>query len=701
MRFRHSAASFVSLPDRRIACQGREGARQTPGNRGTSGRARGAPCMLEGVRRSLLPVLPVLRVVPVVPVVLAAIAGCAPAQADRAADGEAILRTYCVRCHSGPAARGDFDFVANTPKLVAKGFVVPGDGDHSVVLGRVEAGEMPPPDVKARPSAKEIAALRAWIDGMAPAGATPVFRRDDVVSGALAADLAALPADARPYARWLTLVHLANAGASGAVLERYRVAVAELLASLSWSATPPPVVAVDAERTIFRIDLRELGWPAATWDAIRASYPYGVARGPRVPEALRADWFVATASRAPLYYAILGLPATEAELGHRLGIDLAADVAADRVARAGFNSSGVSVNNRVIERHATRSGALWRSYDFKSSVGQENVFAHPLDFVPAGGELIFNLPDGLQAYMLVDTAGRRIDKAVTTIVSDPRRPDRAVATAVSCIGCHASGIIDRADQLREATRELAGAERERVARLHPAARELTALYAQDRDRFLAALAALAAPRALRPAPSAGAELTDEPITLLVARYEAELGFGLAAAELGLPSSELVARLPRSPPVRQILGALTTGGTVPRDSWEAAFPRIVTELGVGVPVTSPVAPLMPGGGAYAAGTPPVLIDRDRHAWVLLEATANQRAAAARCRARSLALPRPDELALAVAQGLAAGLAIGMPMWTEGVSLDVSNQRYAMIVEPIAGTPRRADVADRHAVVCVQR
>jgi len=218
---------------------------------------------------------------------------------------------------------------------------------------------------------------------------------------------------------------------------------------------------------------------------------------------------------------------------------------------------------------------------------------------------------------------------------------------------------------------------------------------RNRDRFLAALAALTA---RRPTPQAGAELTDEPITLLVARYEAELGLGLAAAELALPSSELVARLPRSPPVRQILGALTAGGTVPRDSWEAAFPRIVTELGVGVPVTLPVAP---GDGAYAIGAPPVWIDRDHHAWVLVEAAAGQRAAAAGCRARSLALPRPDELAGAVAQGLAAGLAIDLPMWTEGIALDVSNQRSALIVDPIAGTPRRADLADRHAVVCVQR
>jgi mono/diheme cytochrome c family protein len=622
------------------------------------------------------------------------VVGCTPAHADRAVDGEAILRTYCVRCHSGPKARGDFDFVANTPQLIAKGFVVPGDAAHSEIAVRVEAGEMPPPDVRRRPSAAEIAALRAWIDGMAVPAASAPFRRDDAVARALVADAAALPASARPFARWLTLTHLANAGIPEAVLERDRLAVAELLASLSWSAVPPAAIAVDAERTILRVDLRELGWPAATWDAIRASYPYGVARGPHVPDAIRADWFVAAASRAPLYHTILGLPASEAALGRRLGIDLAADVAADRVARAGFTNSGVSVNNRVIERHATRYGALWRSYDFKSSVDRENVFAHPLDFVPSGGELIWNLPDGFQAYMLVDAAGRRLDKAPTTIVSDPRRPDRAVATAVSCIGCHASGIIDRADQIRDATRELTGADRAQIVRLYPGGGELTALYAKDRERFAAAVLAIThAPRATPEAPETDA-VADEPITALVARYEAEVGLRLAAAELGLTSIELVARLEHAPQVRQALGALATGGTVKRDSWEAAFARVVTELRVGVPV-------LPGDGAHAAESPLVWMDRDRHAWVLLDAAADQPAASECCRARSLALPREAELVGAVAQGLTAGLAITAPMWTAGTRLDVSNQRYATTVEPFGGTARRADVAARHVVVCVQR
>lgn len=611
-----------------------------------------------------------------------AVVGCAPATASSggSADGEAILRTYCARCHSGPKARGDFDFVASTPQLIARGLIVPGDPGRSALYERVEAGEMPPPGVKRRPGPAEIARLRAWIEGMTAAAP---FRRDEAIASALASDAAALAPSARPFARWLTLTHLANAGVPGDVLARYRIAVAELLASLSWAAVPPAVVAVDAERTILRIDLRELGWSAATWDAIRASYPYGVVR-PGAPEAVRADWLVAAASRAPLYSAILDLPATAEALGQRLGIDLAGNVAAGRVVRAGFNSSGVSVNNRVVERHATRFGALWRSYDFSSSVGVENVFAHPLDFVAAGGELIFNLPSGLQAYMLVDAAGRRIDKAPTAIVSDPRRPDRAVANAVSCFGCHASGIIDRADQIRDATRELAGAAREQIARLYPPARELAVLYAQDRDRFAVALAAIAP--GLQPA-----ELDDEPVTALVAHHEAELGPGLAAAELGLTADELRVRLDQVPAVRAQLAALAAGGTVKRDAWEAAFPRVVTGLGLGVPAPRDAAP---------ARTVRVWVDRDRRSWVALDAAADQRTARAGC-SGALALPHETELVTAIAQGLAAGLAVATPMWTAGTRLDASNQRHATVVEPVRGAARRADVEEHHAVVCIQR
>src|SRR5262249_61062952 len=86
---------------------------------------------------------------------------------------------------------------------------------------------------------------------------------------------------------------------------------------------------------------------------------------------------------------------------------------------------------------------------------RRTLFAYPLgpglsesQFQHAGGEVIFNLPNGLQGYMLVNANNTRLDKGPTATVSDPKRPDRAVEAGVSCMGCHNCRIIPKAYQSR-------------------------------------------------------------------------------------------------------------------------------------------------------------------------------------------------------------------------------------------------------------
>jgi hypothetical protein len=590
-----------------------------------------------------------------------------------AADGAPVLAKYCVRCHGPKRAESDFGFAGDTSRLVAAGMIVPGDPDASIVVRRIELGEMPPSG--ARPSKAELAALRAWIAQMLP---TARFRDDAEIAQRLVTDAARLDLPARDSARYLTLTHLANAGVPDSELAAYRQALAILLASLTWAPSPKVMVAVDPERTVYRIDLRELGWSSATWDTIRADYPYGLARARGVPDAVRADWFVATASRGALYHAILGLPAHEDQLARMLGIELAA--AAD--ARAGFNDSGVSVNNRVIERRATRYGAYWRSYDFSSSVGSANVFRHPLDFVPAGGELIFNLPDGMQAYMLVNGKGERIDKAPTTIVSDPRRRDRAVETALSCIGCHGAGIIAHADQVRASSQD------PRVLRIYGDADTLGALYTDDRERFTAALAAAGA----QPQPDADRE----PVTRLTGRYEADLDVRLAAAELGLKPGDFAARITGVGNIgstrRELAALARPGGTIKRDAWSAAFPRIVSALGLGVPFT----PREP-----KAAPPTVWIDRARRTWFASDDAVDRDAADRSCRAGGGRLPRGAELAAAASQGIAGSLRVAdSRAWTGDRKLDSANQRYGVVVDLGTGAATRAAPVEHHLAICIQ-
>src|SRR5204862_5662783 len=171
--------------------------------------------------------------------------------------------------------------------------------------------------------------------------------------------------------------------------------------------------------------------------------------------AVRADWFAATASRPPLYHELLQLPATDRALERLLQVDVPGDIQDDNIMRAGFNDSGVSKNNRLLSRHDAAYGAFWRSYDFANNTGRQNLFENPLgpnagatSFQAAGGEMIFHLPNGLQAYMLIDAKGQRIDKGPIEIVADPRRPDQRVETGISCLSCHARGLLFQADQIR-------------------------------------------------------------------------------------------------------------------------------------------------------------------------------------------------------------------------------------------------------------
>ncbi len=145
------------------------------------------------------------------------VTACSRADADRKVSaGEGVLAKYCVKCHGPVRAESDFGFAHDMDRLVAAGFVVPGDPDASPIVRRIEAGEMPP--AGKRPNKAEIAALRATIAELQRSE----FREDAELERILAADLARLDRDARVHARWFSLAHLANAGVPEPQLASYR-----------------------------------------------------------------------------------------------------------------------------------------------------------------------------------------------------------------------------------------------------------------------------------------------------------------------------------------------------------------------------------------------------------------------------------------------------------------------------------------------
>src|SRR5206468_11438159 len=149
------------------------------------------------------------------------------------------------------------------------------------------------------------------------------------------------------------------------------------------------------------------------------------------------------------------LPDTMRELERLAGVDTERDLAQEKnVMRGAVRNSGVSRNNRVLERHATSYGAYWQSYDFRGNAGEENVFRDPVRLHPAGGEIIFNLPNGLQAYFLANGQGQRLDAAPIEIVSDRHQPeDPVIRNGRSCMVCHYDGTRSFKDEVRPTLRE--------------------------------------------------------------------------------------------------------------------------------------------------------------------------------------------------------------------------------------------------------
>jgi cytochrome c553/outer membrane protein assembly factor BamB len=529
------------------------------------------------------------------------------ADADLAVKATAVLNANCRRCHGQDGtAEGGMNFILDPAKLVARKKIVPGQPDQSLLYKRLSTGKMPPAGEQPRPSAADVAVVKQWIEAGAPS-ATPVVHRpiltDAAVFSLILADLEPRDPRGRRFLRYFSLAPLANAGFDGDELQTYRNALAKLLNSLSWHPRITIPKAVDADGLVLRIDLRDYQWDANLWNRLLAEYPYGVLNDTAVARAVvvgtatrvpfvRADWFLATASRAPLYYDLLQIPSNLSELERQLHVDVAVDVQQERVMRAGFLGSGISRNNRLIERHDAMNGAYWRTFDFdaipQSLVDRDlllpdrrNLFAYPLGpgfsgdtFQHAAGEAIFNLPNGLQGYLLVNANDVRQNKGNTAIVSDPKRPDRAVDACVSCMSCHAGGINPKDDQIRDHVAKNAKSFRRKdvdlIRALYAPKEKMRALMDEDSERFRKALA------------KTGNKVSvSEPIMNATLRYEADVDLPTLAAEAGLKPEELLPRLASSPILAKSFGALKVpGGTVPRQVVAQAFGDLVRDLRIG-------------------------------------------------------------------------------------------------------------------------
>ena len=519
-------------------------------------------------------------------------------QQQIALDTYAILEQSCFNCH-GPDGAYKETLLIEHNALIQNGTVVPGNPDASELYKRLITTDTAKrmPLLQPQLPAQSINTIRNWILAGAPDWAVTSTTDGDSISPAeilttVETHLMSLAPFDRAFARYFTMTHLYNAGETAQILQEYRKGLSKLVNSLSWKVTVTNPHPIDPQGTIFYIDLRHYEWDVNdAWGQIEAAYPYHISFEAPTQTALRdqlgrlqgemkssipsvhIDWFLANASLPPLYHELLSLPLTDRELETRLEVDVVRNLnnaPGIDVWRAGFNNSGVSNNNRMVERHASRYGAYWKSYDFAGSVGTQSIFTHPLDFTHDGGEVIFNLPNGLQGYYLVNATGFRLDAAPIKIVSNPAASDPTVRNGISCFGCHTEGMKTFEDKVRSVILSNAAPayDKAQALRLYAEKSVMDGLLKEDMERYKVALQAT------------GGTVDDiEPIQRFHEVFQGPVDATYAAAVVGL---EIEAFLEK---IRENIGLQNIGllaldgenGSMKRDAWTSSFRDIIFAL----------------------------------------------------------------------------------------------------------------------------
>lgn len=430
------------------------------------------------------------------------------------------------------------------------------------------------------------------------------------------------------FVRYLTLTHMNYLNfASDADFANWKSTIIDsmsvVLNSLSIREVVTKPQSINGDMTIFRIDIRDYGWNAQQWerlisdnaaDKLKDPYPYlndfdanvvEIARLTRTAVPIvRADWFVSEATKASSYHDLVGVPPTLRDLEKNVVVlDRIANIqrlidqpeAAPTVWRLGLGpgDSGVSIQNRILERHTAKDGAFWISYDFGpvNNNDVKSIFTSPVgpgpdikDFVgdnglvvkafqPDGGELIWNLPNGLQAYMLINARGQRLDEAPSNIVFDPKaRDDQGIIrNGISCMECHANGIIAAKDRLRDRVEKSSDEVffddvKEFVEAIHPKESVMTKLMDQDNNMYTTAAQQAQFFNSLQ-----------NHITQAYDYYDKDMTKDMVASELNITTKQLDRYLPFVSEQLQAELEPMNQGRLERETFEILFAQLIKEF----------------------------------------------------------------------------------------------------------------------------
>jgi len=547
---------------------------------------------------------------------------------------EGLLDERCGGCH-GPAAdppRVDgYTYVNDIQQLVGTGKIVIGDAEGSRLYQRIENGSMP---LEGEPlSQADVGRIRTFIESCEvapvppPANCAPnPFLSEDDVIGAMRADIQGEVEreEDREFTRYLSCAHLSNQGVCGEDLDRYRDSVNKLLNSTSVEARITPVTVVEGTYgSVFRINLEDYGYDRPVvadafnkiidldndavafelaedvqfndkWElASRGSaygYPCDLADddcGDLVDEAqdfipyMLCDAFIEIASRTDdsdfvsgVYYDMIEAPADLVGLEALLNFSFDDELAAEEVVRAGVTTSNATRNEVLVQWLQAQAGEdVWTRCDFDGNEVGEDLRNNPLDILNEcdNQAIMYNLPNDLFAFFMVDENEIRIDAIDSNDFGDPRLAfDKGGdnIALLSCHGCHGGTImrpaVDSVRAIYDAGDGNVAINEQDVRDIYPELDAFQGVLDDSEDKYLVALG------------NAEVQPDRDTIQTHYLGFRGEVLPLRAASELALSENQFEGVIGDC---NDALAGLGSGQDVTRDRWESFYLACACDAGI--------------------------------------------------------------------------------------------------------------------------
>ncbi|HVZ34279.1 MAG TPA: hypothetical protein VG963_17750, partial [Polyangiaceae bacterium] len=330
-----------------------------------------------------------------------------PAASDPAAlakgAAENVLKSNCGQCH-GPqltqqAAQAGMNYIDDIEALVQNGKIVPLNSAGSVIIQRMQKGEMPPPTAGLPPVTEaDITTVAQFIDNprfwpnVSPPDCTSKNQLTDfdALFRVINKDLIVADANDAQFYRYIALSNRFDAGVcADKALDQDRQALIKMMNMLSNSAKAGRVVPVDTNQTVYRIDLRDFNWNRPVvidgqgfndlWEATAANNPFNVQWvGDDANIAIAttrtnfpfqmSNMMMRNSTIGNIYYGIIGVDINQTIddfISRVLQVDVNDDLLQRTQMRAGTTKSRVSRQDRLVQRDdlVLQPGALWQSFD--------------------------------------------------------------------------------------------------------------------------------------------------------------------------------------------------------------------------------------------------------------------------------------------------------------------------------------------------